>query len=88
MVEKMSLNIKNGEAHRLAEELARLTGESMTMAVTIAVRERLDRLRQQQGPSLTDRLLAIGQDCAAHLKEPFLSIDHADFLYDEDGLPR
>ena len=88
MVEKMGLNIKNSETHRLAEELARLTGESMTTAVTIAVRERLDRLRQQQGPSLADRLLAIGKECAAHLKEPFRSIDHADFLYDQDGLPR
>jgi len=34
----MGLNIKNKEAHRLAEELAKLTGESMTAAVTIAVR--------------------------------------------------
>ena len=84
----MGLNVKNNETHRLAKELARLTGESMTTAVTIAVRERLDRLRQLQGPNLADRLLAIGMDCAAHLKEPFRSIDHADFLYDEDGLSR
>jgi antitoxin VapB len=84
----MSLNIKNREAHRLAEELAKLTGESMTAAVTIAVRERLDRVRQEHNPSLADRLLAIGRDCAAHLKEPFRSADHADLLYDEHGLPR
>jgi hypothetical protein len=37
----MSLNIKNPEAHELAAELARLTGESMTKAVTEAIRERL-----------------------------------------------
>ena len=37
----MGLNIKNPETHRLAEELAKLTGESMTAAVTTAVRERL-----------------------------------------------
>jgi antitoxin VapB len=84
----MSLNIKNKEAHRLAEELAKLTGESMTTAVTIAVRERLDRVRREQSPSLADRLLMIGQDCAAHLKEPFRSADHGDLLYDERGLPR
>jgi antitoxin VapB len=60
----MGLNIKNREAHRLAEELAKLTGESMATAVTIAVRERLDRVRQERSPSLADRLLTIGRDCA------------------------
>jgi hypothetical protein len=45
----MGLNIKNREAHLLAQELSKLTGESMTTAVTIALRERLARIRQQQG---------------------------------------
>jgi antitoxin VapB len=84
----MSLNIKNKEAHRLAEELAKLTGESMTTAVTIAVRERLDRVRREHSPNLADRLLMIGKDCAAHLKKPFRSADHGDLLYGERGLPR
>ena len=84
----MSLNIKTEEAHRLARELAALTGESVTAAVTGALRERLDRVRQQRNGSLTDRLLVIGKDCAARLKEPFRSIDHGDLLYDEHGLPR
>lgn len=84
----MSLNIKNEEAHRLAQELAVLTGESMTAAVTAALRERLDRLRQERGDHLADRLLAIGKDCALRLKEPFRSIDHGELLYGEDGLPR
>jgi antitoxin VapB len=83
----MSLNIKNPEAHRLAQELAALTGESMAAAVTESVRERLMRIRQQREP-LAARLLAIGKDCAAHLKEPARSIDHADLLYGADGLPR
>ena len=39
----MSLNIKNEETYRLAHELAELTGESVTTAVTEAVRERLER---------------------------------------------
>ena len=39
----MSLNIKNKEAHHLAQELAKLTGESTTEAVTEAIRERLKR---------------------------------------------
>ena len=66
----MSMNIKNKEAHKLTEELAKLTGESLTAAVTESVRERLDRVRQAQGISLSDQLLTIGKDCAAHLKRP------------------
>jgi antitoxin VapB len=41
----MALNIKDEAADRLARELAAETGESITTAVTIAVRERLERLR-------------------------------------------
>ena len=84
----MSLNIKNKEAHRLAQQLAKLTGESMAEAVTEAVRERLERARRERGVTLSERLLEIGNDCAAHLKEPFRSIDHGNLLYDEKGLPR
>ncbi len=84
----MSLNIKNDEAHRLAQELAALTGESMAAAVTEAIRERLDRVRRERGIPLSDRLLVIGKDCAARLKEPFRSADHGDLLYGDDGLPQ
>ena len=64
-VYEVSLNIKNEETHRLAQELARLTGESMTAAVTEALRERLERVRRERATGLADRLLAIGKDCAA-----------------------
>ena len=84
----MSLNIKDDETHRLVQELAALTGESMTVAVSTAVRERLDRVRREKGGSLADRLFAIGRDCAPRLKEPFRSVEHGDLLYGEDGLPR
>ncbi len=84
----MGLNIKNEETHRLVRELAELTGESMTTAITKAVQERLDRVRRDHAVSLTERLLAIGKDCAAHLKEPFRSADHGDLLYAARGLPR
>ncbi|HXN43558.1 MAG TPA: type II toxin-antitoxin system VapB family antitoxin [Xanthobacteraceae bacterium] len=84
----MGLNIKNEETHQLVRELSERTGETMTTAVTTAVRERLERVRREQGQSLADRLLAIGKDCAARLKEPFRSADHAELLYDERGLPR
>lgn len=84
----MSLNIKNEEAHRLASELARATGESMTVAVTEAIRERLERVRGKSNEGLAERLLEIGKECAAHLKEPFKSMDIDELLYDEKGMPK
>ncbi len=80
----LSLNIKNEDAHKLAQQLARLTGESLTEAV----RERLKRVQQKHAAKLSDRLLEIGRDCSQHLKEPFRSADHGDLLYDEKGLPK
>ncbi len=84
------MNIKNQEAHKLARQLARVTGESLTEAVTEAVRERLKRVqdKDKRAARLSDRLLEIGRDCAARLKEPFRSADHGDLLYDEKGLPK
>ena len=85
----MSMNIKNEETHRLARELAELTGESVTEAVTIAVRERLDRLesrRRKEG--LRERLLQIAHEAAPHFDPTFKSEDIADMLYDEQGLPK
>jgi antitoxin VapB len=84
----MAMNIKNDEAQKLAHKLSELTGESLTTAVTEAVRERLERVQKSAGDGLAERLMRIGKDCAAHLKEPFRSADHADLLYDERGLPR
>ncbi len=83
----MSMNIKNKEASRLTRQLTKLTGESLTTAIIEAVRERLDRVRRERGVDLAERLLLIGRDCAAHLKEPFRTIDHDKMLYDDRGLP-
>jgi antitoxin VapB len=84
----VSLNIKNEEAHRLARELASLTGESMTAAVSEAIRERLERVRGNSKERMAERLLKIGRDCAAHLKEPYKSMDIDELLYDEKGMPK
>ena len=84
----MSLNIKNNDAHKLARQLTRLTGESMTEAVTEALRERLSRVQDKQSGGLSERLLEIGRDCAPRLKEPFRLAEHGDLLYDEKGLPK
>ena len=83
----MTLNIKDPEAHKLARTLAEVTGESMTHAVTVALRERLDRVKKsRKSASRAAQLLAIGRDFASDLQGP--NIDHADLLYDDQGLPR
>ena len=84
----MSMNIKNKETYRLTKQLSELTGESLTTAITEAVRERLDRVRREQGVDFVARLLLIGRDCAAHLRRPFRTIDHADMLFDDRGPPK
>lgn len=43
----MALSIKTEEADALARRLVRLTGETMTEAVTVALRERLSREEAQ-----------------------------------------
>ena len=84
----MSMNIKNKETYRLAKQLSKLTGESLTTTITEAIRERLDRVRRERSVDLAERLLLIGRDCAVHLKEPFRTIKHEDMLYDDRGLPK
>ncbi len=83
----MTLNIKDPAAHALARTLAKETGETMTRAVTKAIRERLERVRRQRKPDATVAdLLAIGRRCASTLKGK--PVDHGALLYDERGLPR
>ena len=84
----MTFNIKDPEADRLARELAAETGESLTGAVTTAVRERLERVRARRGVRrLADELDEIAARCAAL---PVLDDRSADEIlgYDEHGLPR
>ena len=83
----MSLNIKSQEAHELAAELARLTGESMTKAVTQAIRERLEREKRRRDENkLFAELMEIAEQCAAYPRRDQRSLE--EFLYDERGLPR
>ncbi len=82
----MSLNVKDPEAHRFAQAIARATGETITRAVTEALRERYERLQKQDPEMLAADLRAIAKRAAAHIKRPYL--DHAELLYDEHGLPK
>ncbi len=84
----MAFSIKNSEADRLARRVARLSGESLTSAVVVALRERLERLeRRTRGRSLADELDEIAHRCAAL---PVLDARSADEIigYDENGVPR
>lgn len=82
----MALNIKNDEAQRLGRELAELTGESITTAVTVAIRERLERMRvdRRDPEQQAARIVALGRQIAGAMAASSLNIDD---LYDERGLP-
>lgn len=85
----MGLNIKNEEAHRLATRVAELTGESLTDAVVIALRERVQRIEEQNAERKMQRAQAIleaAKKFREHLTEPLP--DHGEFLYDENGMPK
>lgn len=59
----MALSIKTIEADRLARTLAALTGETLTEAVTLALRERLsrERARREDAADLPRRLAALSR---------------------------
>jgi len=82
----MALTIKNLEAERLSRELADLTGETITSAITVAVHDRLERLRvgQETREARATHILDLGRKIAAALPRDGLSPED---LYDETGLP-
>jgi len=83
----MALNIKDPTADRLARELAAMTGESITTAVTVAVRERLERIGRTAPPEV--RLQAIMRISERAAARPVIDdrTDEEILGYDEDGLP-
>jgi antitoxin VapB len=82
----MSLNVKDPEAHRLAQRIAKETGSTITRVVIEALREKLERIGGGDPQQLADEIRAIAGRAAPHVKRPFG--DHADFLYDAQGLPK
>ncbi|HET6628350.1 MAG TPA: type II toxin-antitoxin system VapB family antitoxin [Woeseiaceae bacterium] len=83
----MALSIKDPEADRLAREVAKATGETLTGAVVQSLRERLARLRRRQGRRLSEEILKIGQRCA-ELPLQDARPDDEIIGYDDRGLPR
>ena len=83
----MALSIKDPEADRLARELTARTGESLTEAIVVALRERLARESgRSRAIPLADELAAIRRRCAAL---PVLDTRFPDEIlgYDQHGLP-
>jgi antitoxin VapB len=82
----MALSVKNAEADRLARELTAETGESITEAVVIALRERLDRVRGRRSAAITRRLDALRTEIRTY---PIVDPRSPDEIvgYDDHGLP-
>lgn len=60
----MAFSIKNDDADRLARELAATTGESLTEAVLVALRERLQREASRRRVGAADRLRRLAAEVA------------------------
>lgn len=84
----MALSIKDPEADKLARELVRRTGESITEAVVVALRERLARTRRSA--TSAQRLTAMREVVESIRALPVLDNRSVTELldYDDDGLPR
>jgi len=86
----MALNIKDTETHELVRKLAKQTGESLTLAVKVAVKERLERQEQSSRSSgRMERIRKIVERTAPLMKDSRPSKELFDELYDEKtGLPK
>ena len=82
----MALSIKNPEVEQLARDLAEKTGETITDAVMVALRERLARQEDDRRAFKTRRLREISE---MGRKLPHLDTRSIDEImgYDEIGLP-
>ncbi|HUD73585.1 MAG TPA: type II toxin-antitoxin system VapB family antitoxin [Terracidiphilus sp.] len=84
----MPLSIKMPEADRLARRLAETTGETISLAVLLAIRERLERVerKREEKQALIADLMAIAHHCASL---PVLDTRTEDEImgWDENGLP-
>src|SRR3546814_20568351 len=80
----MSLNVKDPEAHRLAQAIAQATGQSMTRVVTEALRDRFARIERQKSKASVAELLKIADRAATHVNPPY--VVHAKLFLFDTGL--
>ena len=84
----MPLSIKNPETEELAREISKETGETLTVAITVALRDRLQRLRGRRHA----RNLIQEVDDILHRVDALPTLDARDedeiLGYDSEGLPQ
>jgi antitoxin VapB len=87
----MALHINDTETDKLARELARETGETLTVAVNKAVKERLDRVgakNKMDRERFIAELTRIAKGAKGLRRQKKTSRELIEDLYDENGLPR
>jgi antitoxin VapB len=84
----MALSLKDPETDRLAREVSKLTGESLTEAVRIALTERLEREKLRRGMPKTDLAEQLDALAAEFAALPVLDARAPDEIigYDENGM--
>lgn len=82
----MAISIKDPETDRLARELARATGESLTEAIRAALRERLERHRPRRDRDWEAGIRRIQERLARLPVQDSRSADEI-LGYDDHGLP-
>jgi antitoxin VapB len=92
MFEVMTRHILSDEADRMARQLAERTGESLTVTVTVALQERLDRTPARKAETPKEREERIASIRAIQRRVAALPrlVEGSDeeLLYDADGLPK
>jgi len=84
----MTRHILSDEADQMARQLTERTGESLTEAVTVALRERLERTPPKSA-DLEERLARIREIQRRVAASPILQAgSDNELLYDADGLPK
>ena len=83
----MGLNIKDEETDRLAREVAKLAGETITEAVRRSLADRVEALKaMRRDASFVGDIMAIGRRCAALPVRDERSADEI-LGYGDSGVP-
>jgi len=85
----MERTLKDEESCRLARDTAAMTGKKLTKVIMIALKQELEhRRRLARADELRSLLAADRKELAEHLKPGPSAVEHGDWLYDENGLPK
>jgi len=82
----VALSIKNPDVDVLVREICAITGESLTSAIEVALRERLEALTRERSRTVLDDLRDLADEAAGWTVVDPRNPD--ELLYDQDGLPR